>query len=262
MLPSFFCTNKRDNVAYVLIDGVDETTDAEREVFFQLLRDLLNVQKVGPKAPLRILLIGRYELSYEMNRVFEKPIPMIAISARKNSGDIEQYVKTRITKEQSLRRIPADLRNEIRDTLVAKADGMFLWVNLMLKEVSRKSRPAHMRQALLHMPKGLYEAMRQTFERLSQELDDQEAADLCVMLSWVACAKRPLTLCELDDVLKLTSEDGDGVVYLEGLLRNQYASFFTVHWEDGRTTGELQMEHLLVRARSCTLEADFSVMNE
>jgi Cdc6-like AAA superfamily ATPase len=252
----FFCSNKSDSLAYVLIDGVDETTDAEREVFFQLLRDLLDVQKVGPKAPLRILQIGRYELSYEMNRVFEKPIPMIAITARKNSTDIEQYVKTRITREWNLRKIDEKLRNQIRDTLVTKADGMFLWVNLMLKEVSRKSRPADMREALLLMPKGLYEAMRQTFERLSQELYDQEAADLCVMLSWVACAKRPLTLCELDDVLKLTSEDGEGVVYLEGLLRNQYASFFTINREDGRTTGELQMENLIIKARSCTLLED------
>jgi hypothetical protein len=58
----------------------------------------------------------------------------------------------------------------------------------------------------------------------------------------VTCAVIPPSLEQLDTILKLRYSEGDGVLLLEGKLRGQFASFFTLVREDGLTTAELQAE--------------------
>ena len=68
----------------------------------------------------------------------------------------------------------------------------------------------------------------------------EDAADLNDMLAWVDRAKRPLALGETDTMLRLKSADGEGVLFLEGRLRKQFSSFFTLSREDGLTSAHLQ----------------------
>jgi phage pi2 protein 07 len=59
-------------------------------------------------------------------------------------------------------------------------------------------------------------------------------------LLWVACSKHPLNLAVIEALLKLKSPEGDGMIYCEGALRRQFASFLNLDREDGLTTAELQ----------------------
>lgn len=120
------------------------------------------------------------------------------------------------------------------------AEGMFLWVDLMLKEIASKHREEQIRAALSQAPKGLSDTIRHVLERFSAELTEDDVNDLNLLLGWVTCAKRPFTLGELDTMLKIKSSDGQGMIYLEGELRKRYASFFAVLREDGRNTDDLQ----------------------
>lgn len=95
---------------------------------------------------------------------------------------------------------------------------MFLWVDLMVKEISMKHSPEQIRQTLAEAPQRLSDTIRHVLERYSLFSDD--VPYLNEMLAWAACAQRPLTLGELDLVVKLNSPDGEGMLDLEGKLRD------------------------------------------
>lgn len=244
----YYSGDDTQGMVYILIDGMDEAFEQERTTFLELLKSLQQTGISGGKERIQILMVGRPELSYDIEQAIEGALPIIFVSAVKNAPDIQSYVTTKVSKERNLRRISTGLRDEIVTELTNRADGMFLWVDLMLKEVASKHKEIQMRQALQEAPKGLFETIQHTLDRIREDLSEEDAKDFEILLSWVTCAKRPFMLGELEDILKLTSKDGEGVVYLEGELRKRYASFFNVNREDGRSTEELQTEHLVLTA--------------
>jgi hypothetical protein len=89
-----------------------------------------------------------------------------------------------------------DLEEYVRDSFYEKADGTFLWVALMCKELE-KIRKRNTRRTLERLPSGLeplYERMVQQIECLS----DRDDSVLCKqILLLVVLAYRPLHLAEL-----------------------------------------------------------------
>ena len=185
-------------------------------------------------------MIGRPQIIDDINEALGIPVPTIHVDWRKNSEDIINYVQTSIRKSKVLSRAPKYLQDEIVETLGRNAQGMFMWVDLMMRELGKKTRPASMRDALQRAPKGLPQMLRHVLEGFSSTLQDEDPDDLNTLLAWVTCAARPLALGELDTILKLKSPEGDGVFFLEGKLRKQFASFFTLTRLDGLSTADLQ----------------------
>ncbi|KAL2871688.1 NACHT and TPR domain protein [Aspergillus lucknowensis] len=228
--------NVESNV-YILFDGVDEAFDDERRTFLGLAKDLYDVPE---QSKLQIVVVGRPHISDQLLEGLEVEVPTIHVTTQKNSADIDSYIHASIKKSVVLRRVSAKLRLEIADKLSAGAEGMFLWVNLMLQELVKKRNEGSMRKALEHPPKGLKEILRHVLLSFSSSLNEEELEYLNEILVWVTCSEQPLTLAKIDAILKLMSPEGDGMIYLEGALRRQFASFFNLDREDGLTTSELQ----------------------
>jgi hypothetical protein len=113
----------------------------------------------------------------------------------------------------------------------------------MLKELMNKKRnEGAIRTALETAPRGLNEMIHHVLEGFSSSLkgNPDAAEELNTLLAWVTCAQRPLRLEELDTLLKVNSSTGTNNWGLEGTLRIQYASFFSLIREDGLTTADLQ----------------------
>lgn len=238
----FFCKESHDlaNAVYVIIDGLDEALEEERRNFLELLKVFQDGSSGGTKLRVQIVLIGRPDLNQVVSDMLGDDIPTITISAENNSADIIEYVRTSVAKIKILRKVPKELRAEVVSALTNSADGMFLWVDLMLQEIATKTHQNRIREALKSAPKGLKDTIRHVLERFSQDLEQDDIDDLNELLTWVTCAQRPLTLSELDDAMKIKSKDGTGIIDLEGQLRNRFASFFSVSREDGLSTNDLQ----------------------
>ncbi|KAH0559338.1 hypothetical protein GP486_004146 [Trichoglossum hirsutum] len=185
-------------------------------------------------------MVGRPHLTDVITETFEAEVPTIHVTSMKTSEDIVHFIQNSIHKSAVLKRVPTELQTEIVDKLSNGAEGMFLWVGLMLKELTKKKSPATLRKSLNEAPKGISEMFRHVLENFSSSLTDEDSGYLNELLAWTTCAQSPLKLGELDAVLKLISDDGEGVFYLEGMLRKQYASFFSVIREDGLSTADLQ----------------------
>lgn len=117
---------------------------------------------------------------------------------------------------------------------------MFLWVNLMLQELAKKRNETSMRKALETAPRGLKEMLRHVLATFSERSNEEELEYLNETLLWVTCANQPWSLSEIEAILRLKSPEGDGIIDLEGALRRQWASFFSLDREDGLTTAELE----------------------
>ncbi|KAE8376136.1 hypothetical protein BDV26DRAFT_294367 [Aspergillus bertholletiae] len=234
----FVKASNADSNLYILLDGVDEAFDDERRTFLSLARDLYDSPE-GSR--LQLAVIGRPHISDQLLEGLEVEVPTIHVTRLKNSQDINQYIHASIKKSVVLRRVSAKLRQEIVEKLSVRAEGMFLWVNLMLQELVKKRNESSIRKALDQAPRGLKEMLRHVLSSFSSSSTEEEIEFLNEILLWVTCSRKPLTLAKVEAILKLKSPEGDGMIYPEGALRRQFASFFSLDREDGLTTAELQM---------------------
>lgn len=224
-----------ESTAYILLDAVDETLDEDWRVFVDLAKDLY-----GNQSCLQLAIVGRPYIRDQLLEGLEVNLPTLHVTKQKNSGDITQYIHVSIKKSLVLRRVSAKLRDEIVDKLSAGAEGMFLWVNLMLQELAKKRNETSMRKALEIAPRGLKEMLRHVLATFSERANEEELEYLNETLLWVTCADQPWRLSEIEAILRLKSPEGDGMIDLEGALRRHWASFFSLDREDGLTTAELE----------------------
>ena len=130
------------------------------------------------------------------------------------------------------------LKDEVIRTLSAKAQGMFMWVRLMVDELSKKRRDSAIKAALVQAPTGLHQMIKHVLEGYSATLDEDTASDLNDVLTWVLFAARPPRLSEISEMLRLKT--GDDLLGLEDMLRDQFSGIFTLSREDNLTTADLQ----------------------
>lgn len=234
----------RDNSTFLVIDGLDEAPRQERETLIELLGDLEKAPDQSSRPRIQVVLVGRHELHYDINSVWGTYIRFVEVSATKNSGDVTNYIAQGLKRVRALKNKHIEIkeRMKLRQEIVEKvrkgANGMFLWVNLMFDQINDKSRPSEISKALDNAPPDVSKMIRHVFERLSG--DPEEGKDLNEMLVWVTCAQRPLSLGELDTIMKLLSPIGEALPDLEEKLRLKFASFFILEREDKLTTEGLQ----------------------
>ena len=237
----FIHDDATESTVFLVLDGLDEAYDPDE--FLHLLQDLTTNESSGSR--IQVVMVGRPHLFDAISDALQNGVvPTIDVNAAKNSEDIRNYIQVSIRKSRVLRRASKKLQEEVSKSLFQGADGMFLWVDLMMRELNGKGRESAIREALLKAPKGLTEMIQHVLEGLSESLSredaKEDAEDLNEILAWVTCAKRPLTLGELDAILRYKSPSGDALLLLESKLRRQYASFFTLDREDGLSTADLQ----------------------
>ena len=112
----------------------------------------------------------------------------------------------------------------------------------MLDQISHVSRPSDIRNALKQAPQDLAKMIRHVFERLAGDPNVQKD-DFNEMLTWITFARTPLLLGQMDVILKLRGEIGEGMPDLEDRLRDQFSSFFILEREDKMTTESLQFQN-------------------
>ncbi|KAF9884889.1 hypothetical protein FE257_000956 [Aspergillus nanangensis] len=233
---------------YIVLDGVDEAFPEEREVFLGLVQDLYDAQECGP-VPLHIAFVGRPHLTDQFLEALETDVPTIHVTSQKNPADIEHYIKSSMKRSVIMRKVSARMRLEIFEKLSAGAEGMFLWVNLMMQELMKKRTESSMRKCLEEAPKGLKDMLRHVFWSFSVSCTEEEAEYLNEMLLWTVCSEKPLELGHVEALLRLGSSEGDGMIDLEGTIRKQFAALFTLDRLDGLTTAEL-------KSRTTNIDAD------
>lgn len=178
---------------YWVVDALDEADSPS------LVANL--VSKIESVTPIKILLVSRMtqELFIPLhNSAAPSSVLEDRLSKDDNYSDIQAYVENVV--RQSL---PGDdkFQLEVTEEVLAKASGSFLWVKLALDSIQYNWHTQDdIRHALNEMPKdmgALYTRMIHCIA--SQQARSQKMAHR--ILTWAACALRPLHIAELKQAL-------------------------------------------------------------
>ncbi|KAF1998512.1 hypothetical protein P154DRAFT_564670 [Amniculicola lignicola CBS 123094] len=172
----------------MIIDGVDECSENVATLFKHLT-------SLGQKATrLKTLLLGQ---SHSFTRLFsfDADIQSINIGPELNQADIHAVVDAEMEILANHWALP--VCEAIAETLKANADGMFLWVRLMVDYLSGASCENELYVCLENLPEGLDQTYNVLLDRLYARISKQQQQVLHRVLSVVTTAGRPLQLCEL-----------------------------------------------------------------
>ena len=127
---------------------------------------------------------------------------------------------------------------------------------LIMDQIYRKARASEIFAAIDEAPPELDAMIRHVFEQLDSNADINKQ-DLNTMLTWVALAKRPLSIRELEFLL--SQPTGEQYMGLDKHLQGRFASIFKLH-----PPSALDLESLYMRSElfsgdsSGNSEDDFS----
>lgn len=119
--------------------------------------------------------------------------PLTTINAEQNIDDIRLYVIS----EMKYMHGNDDFCKEIIDHIVERAEGSFLWVNLVLKEIMQCHSYEEIKIAFDEIPSGmdsLYRRMETSIKNLTRTSDKDLARTILI---WATYSRRPLTVDEL-----------------------------------------------------------------
>ncbi|KAE8335233.1 hypothetical protein BDV24DRAFT_171499 [Aspergillus arachidicola] len=173
-----------------VLDGLDE---CEKESLSQLLDAVeryLSKSGEGAKPRLKLIILSRPHPAVLESKLARYPRIQLDASDTETTHDVERYIFAKVAELASEQDLSDEMVAQIQQSLLAGADGTFLWVAFVVNELQGRSW-SKIGEVLRQIPKGL----GGIYQRLLQQVDDKEA--LVPILQWAVLAVRPLTLEEL-----------------------------------------------------------------
>ncbi|KAI9773277.1 MAG: hypothetical protein M1835_006168 [Candelina submexicana] len=206
---------------YWVIDALDECRSHA-----ELVPLLLKVVEV---CNIRVLLTSRDRFeSYRQVGLSKAKVVAQEISADDTRSDITLYLEANMDRLPS---IDEEARQDIVTKILTKSAGCFLWVSLILQELSRVHTFAEIRQVLDEVPNNMNELYSRILDSMSCAPYGKDLAK--AILTWTVCSARPLTTEELHHAIQIDMKDSiDSVersiatncghlVYIDGQSRVQ-----------------------------------------
>ncbi|MCJ1349300.1 hypothetical protein MMC31_007536, partial [Peltigera leucophlebia] len=181
---------------YIFIDGIDECPKPEWEVLLKVLQDIL----ISCSSVVKLFLAVRQGIVEEMEKVCEWHYQATMSTSEVNSN-IKTYIEDVLAERRDCGKLLVDnpeLINEITDTLVQEANGMFLWVAFQIEDICRQVCDRDIRETIRKLPKNLPETYNRILSRISKMGNARLAEKI---FPWVATTRRPLLLEELREAI-------------------------------------------------------------
>ncbi|KAH9209575.1 hypothetical protein DL95DRAFT_526798 [Leptodontidium sp. 2 PMI_412] len=191
----------RDAETFVVVDGLDELDGKLRGLF---ARDILAVLESCPQ--LRLLVSSRDET--DLRKEFTCKRALQVCIQEHNSSDVKQYVQTECDrlvdslKESGASQETCEQIRAASATVLQKTAGMIMYAHLVFRVAKDLGNEADIRKEFLNLPKNLNEAYGRILRRIqNSDISSHLRAVAVKILSWVACAERPLREEELLQIL-------------------------------------------------------------
>jgi ankyrin repeat protein len=185
---------------YLVLDGLDECDNEEKEMLVQAIR------KIQEKLKVLVCASSREEPNRGLQSITNQLLASRVVLIPDDNPDIEAFVEADL--ERCLRQTRLTIGDpalilEIQDALLKGSQGMFLWVALQIQSLCSMKTDYAIREALADLPKDLSE----TFARILQKSGSSDPALQAKTLQLVLAACRPLTTDELREALSVTPGD-------------------------------------------------------
>lgn len=182
---------------FIVVDGLDECSGVPGPEFEGLCKLLATFADLGgTRSSANVLLFSRD--GYPAISSATEGFPSIEVDRGANIEDINRFIDDR---SKQLTKDSASLK-EIQDHLLSSADGMFLWVSLVIDSIKKERTARKMKLAALNMPRGLSGAYAGALKRILNNEEPARGLALRALL-WITNSKKPLSKPQLLEVLAL-----------------------------------------------------------
>jgi ankyrin repeat protein len=191
-------TDKSLPITLCVLDGIDEADDQARELLVPRFVNLLPAEpSINSTCTFRLAIVSRNIpglsgcVQVKLDPDHDKDV----------AQDIESFVSVTIKDLPAPKQDEIAFRTQIRETLLDRAKGTFLWVGFAMHELRKKRTSIEILSALEELPSGLeniYGAMLLRIPSGQREMSFR-------ILTWVTMAFRPPSLKELAAAVDIRS---------------------------------------------------------
>ena len=163
------------------------------------------------------------------------------ITLEDNSSDLKCFAQNIMNVR--VRNRDLELRQESAADAAVKADGMFLWIKLLHRQLSRSKSPARLRKIITDTPSGLDQAYERDLVSIVN-LDVEERDRAVAILRWTLFAFRPLTVRQLSEALLVEFKDDGESDDEERIAKRNYNGLSQAYGEESGTSDESGSEEV------------------
>ncbi|PMD29581.1 hypothetical protein L207DRAFT_445284, partial [Hyaloscypha variabilis F] len=209
---------------YCVVDALDECEENSRFIFLTHFKQLFGAsQEREKKIPVKFIVTSRPEKDIEKSLSGTSPaIQKLQIDSGRINDDLSRFIDSRVDEISKQKAYSSKLAQTVKDALMAKAGGTFLYTSLALDDISEAYAYETVKK-LHELPSNIYEM----YDRILTQIDSDDLEKARSILSWVAVAARPLTPIELAMARILDSDEGEwtGQMTLAADLQGQVDDF-------------------------------------
>ena len=188
-----------NSTCFLVIDGLDECVDGSK------LAAIIDMLRNSPAARVKVAIFSRP--SCPIRPSYFGDVPQITINPESNRKDIELFAQTKIeglVRDTEVLKSPS-LRSEVVQTMLRKAEGVFLWIHLQAEDLRSQPTEKLLRDALQQLPPGFELVFESSLQRIREQRKTK--CQLAVRtLNWALSARRPLQIGEMLEAIAV--EDG------------------------------------------------------
>ena len=178
---------------YCLIDALDECEKKSRRRFLANFTELFCSQQ-SKKTVFKFIVTSRRENDIEKSLSAACPaIWNLQVDSGKVNNDLSKFIDVRVDELSSTNEYNPAQKNLIKNALIEKAGGTFLYVSLVVQDLAEAETFSEVRQALQDLPSDL----NNIYNRILGQIDAKRQKIAKSVLCWVTGARRPLTVDEL-----------------------------------------------------------------
>ena len=194
--------DQEDDEIFILIDALDECEQAK-----DFARALHHSALSWTQKDIKVKFLITHRPTYYLDEILDD----VGLNLRtdiENSAplDMDMYIDASVESLSRRRQLPLSLLEDVSRTLKQNANGMFLWVSLVLKDIELSTpKTAAIQDMLRDLPRSLRDLYSNLFNKIGEEYHH----DALSVLRWVVSARRPLTIDELAVALAMGDRNLD-----------------------------------------------------
>ncbi len=193
---------------YLLIDAVNECNKSSREfrqAFLENLTELFSIEQEKESENIDVKLLITCWSESDISDELIDWRRSIHIDSSKINADLEKYIQTRVNELFTKKKYSSKLKQDIQIALSEKVEKTFLWVSLVLEDISKVTAFFMIREKL----QSLSSSLSEVYSRILNNIKKKNMKNVRFVLSWVITARRSLIVDELAMIHALDSEEWD-----------------------------------------------------
>jgi ankyrin repeat domain-containing protein 50 len=205
---------------FCIVDGLDECEKESRDFIFDKARELFSSGTLSGRA---LKMIFTFRPVYDIEATIFPWTFLLRIKMDESFSeikrDVDVVIEEKVREYCMFRNISESLQPRIREILQRKANGTFLWVDLVIQGLMRGDIGSSKESIMKHI-NGFPDNLEGVYYALFEAIDPRRMEDARRILTWVTLAAKPLTLTELGVALAVRLKDNS----MEAIDERKYFS--------------------------------------